>query len=196
MTITSHKDRLVDTFQNFVSAQQMADKARSEMHSIIASLPDENTAEEIVAPSTPPGCRPTMIYQHNDRCREKPAPSSTREGNTSNRPVLTAAIWQPDVGEPEPFTTPTVEEKPKKARAKRTSEDDIRKAVKLVFDDEDMTQKRAEIVCGLPPGTLSRRKGMQIMEQYRKAWGTPTRVEGERGARRKDVEDANKYENR
>jgi hypothetical protein len=72
----------------------------------------------------------------------------------------------------------------------------LRKAVKLLFDDEDMTQKRAEIACNLPPGTLSRRKGKQIMDGYRKAWGTPNRLEGERGVRRKDVEDGNKYVNR
>jgi len=94
-----------------------------------------------------------------------------------------------------PPSEAVIENKPKKARAKRASETDIRKAVKLVYD-ENLTQKEAEIACNLPLGTLSRRKGKQIMEAYRKAWGRPNRVEGERGVRRRNVEDGNRYEKR
>jgi len=43
---------------------------------------------------------------------------------------------------------------------------------------------------------LSKGKGKQIMDGYRKEWGTPTNVKGQRGVRRKDVEKANRYENR
>jgi hypothetical protein len=107
-----------------------------------------------------------------------------------DRPVLVKAA-QSDVVVP----VPLVEAKPKKTRAKRTSEADIRKAVKLVFD-EDLSQKEAEIVCDIPTGSLSKGKGKQIMDGYRKEWGTPTSVTGQRGARKKDVEKANRYENR
>ena len=190
MTIASHKDLLVDTLNEWDIAQQMANKRRSDMHRIIAGLPDGNEAED-AAPLTPPRDR---LCRQNDRCCEKQIPLTAWEERAKNRPVVITSP-QPDVVAVKPPARPTVEEKPKKTKAKRTCEADIRKAVKLVYD-ENLTQKEAEIVCGLPPGTLSRRKGKQIMDGYRKAWGTPNRVEGERGARRKDMENANKYENR
>jgi len=198
MTITSQND-LFTTFHEWTTSQQTAlDTQSTLLHRIITALPDGDEPGVASNLPTPYNSRPLVTHpHHNGECTEKQTshtPPEITGDSRQNRPVVVKAP-QSDDTEPEPFATPTVEEKPKKARAKRTSEADIRKAVKLVFDDEDMTQKRAEIVCGLPPGTLSRRKGMQIMEQYRKAWGTPTRVEGERGARRKDVEDANKYEN-
>ena len=162
MTTASHKDLLFAKFQEFDTAQQRADRARSEMHCIIGSFPSGATPEVGTAPMT-----------------------------RSNRPLVITSP-QPDVVEAAP---PPAEAKPKKTRAKHVSEADIRKAVKLVFD-EDLTQKEAEILCNLPPGTLSRRKGKQIMDGYRKEWGTPTSITGQRGARRKDVEKANRYENR
>ena len=199
MTTASQND-LFTAYQEWATSRQMESEVHSKlMHRIITALPGSD--EPGVASNLPTPCngRPFVIHPHqNGECTEKQTPRTSPEitgDSRRNRPVLVKAP-QSDDAESEPFATPTVEEKPKPKRAKRVSETDIRKAVKLVFDDEDMTQKRAEIVCGLPPGTLSRRKGMLIMEQYRKAWGTPTRVEGERGARRKDVEDANKYENR
>ena len=105
-----------------------------------------------------------------------------------NRPVLVKAS-QSDV------VAPTIETKPKRTRRPRTCEADIRKAVKLVFD-EDLSQKEAEIACDIPTGSLSKGNGKQIMDGYRKEWGTPTRVAGQRGVRRKNVENANRYENR
>jgi hypothetical protein len=81
------------------------------------------------------------------------------------------------------------EQKPKKTRVKRVSESDIRKAVKLVYD-ENMTQKEAERACNLPRGTLSRNKGKGIMAQYRKEWGTPATFSTQNGVSRKEQEKA------
>jgi hypothetical protein len=56
-----------------------------------------------------------------------------------------------------------------------------------------MSQKDAETACILPHGTLSRRKGKEIMSQYRKEWGTPTTLDAQRGVRRQDLEKALLY---
>ena len=106
-----------------------------------------------------------------------------------NRPVVTATP-QPDNIDSEPI--PTTDQKPKDKRAKRACEADIRRAVKLVFD-ENVTQKEAEIMCNLPLGTLSRRKGKQIMEQYLKEWGKPTRIDVPPKVNRKEAENAFQY---
>jgi len=114
--------------------------------------------------------------------------------NASNRPVLNSAATPPSVADSTnaaDFQVPTqrsaAKEKPKKARAKRTSEADIRKAVKLVYD-ENLTQKEAEKECHLPQGTLSKSKGKEIMAEYRKRWGTPTMINSQRGVSRKELE--------
>jgi len=99
---------------------------------------------------------------------------------------------RPEVTSSKLSSEPVAEKKPKKTRAKRAHESDIRKAVKLVYD-EDMTQKEAERACNLPTGTLSRRKGKEIMSQYRRDWGTPTIINSQRGISRKELEKALLY---
>ena len=199
MTTTSHKD-LFASLRVWTTSQQTAlDTQSTLLHRIITALPDGNEPGVASNLPTPYNGRPFVIHPlQNGECTEKQTPCTPPVSILEirrDRPVLTAAIQQPDLAKTEPSAKPTAEVKPKKIRAKHASEADIRKAVKLVYD-EDLTQKEAEIVCNLPPGTLSRRKGKQIMDGYRKAWGTPTTVKGQRGARRKDVENANKYENR
>ena len=198
MTTTSHKDLFASLRVWTTSQQTTLDTQSTLMHRIITALLGSD--EPGIASNLPTSCngRSFVIhsYQNGENTEKQTshtAPEITGDSRR-NRPVV-GKTPQSDVAVSEPTPQPTIDQMPKPKRAKRVSETDIRKAVKLVFDDEDMTQKRAEIVCGLPPGTLSRRKGMLIMEQYRKAWGTPTRVEGERGARRKDVEGGNRYEN-
>jgi len=180
-TIVTQKDLFSATFQELIIGQETVERARSKMHSIIGSLPNGEKPEEIRAPST---------TRHNGECCtcQTRRPLLEKGNTTRNRPILTAAM-------PEPSSQPPIETTSKKTRVKRTSEAEIRKAVKLVYD-ENLTQKEAEIACNLPPGTLSRRKGKQIMDGYRKEWGTPTIVKSQRGVRRKDVEDGNRYEKR
>jgi len=207
MTITTYKDQLFSKVNELGIAQQEVDNLRSAIHGIIATLPSETKTEGADAPPTPPTGQAIIIQCRRDGCNKEPAlrfscenhTKERRDHNPEDRPFV---IKPPQLEIPEtklplelPPSEAVIEEKPKKTRAKRTSETDIRKAVKLVYD-ENLTQKEAEIVCNLPPGTLSRRKGKQIMDGYRKEWGRPNRVEGERGVQRKDVEDGNRYEKR
>jgi predicted DNA-binding protein (UPF0251 family) len=86
-----------------------------------------------------------------------------------------------------PPTISVAKKKPLKTRGKRISDTDIRKAIKLVYD-ENITQKEAEKRCQLPRGTLSKPKGKEIMAEYRQTWGTPTMFNTQHGVSRKELE--------
>ena len=164
------------------------------MHCIIAGLPGVEEPVEIDAPRTSSRNRPIIAHRQNDECCERQMSCSlpeTNERNITKRPVL-IKVSQPEVADSRPPSPPIFEKKPKKTRAKRASESDIRQAVKLVYD-EDMAQKEAERACNLPRGTLSRRRGKQIMAQYRKDWGTPTIINSQRGVSKKELEKAFLY---
>jgi len=197
MTIASSKDLLFTTFEEYDTAQQRAGMARSKMHCIIASLPDEIKPENIGAPSASCVIEPTIALSQNDRYCAKQAlrPLLETECRAKDRPVVRVTAPQSVVADVQSVflstgeSKPAAEKKAKKTRAKRVSEVDIRKAVKLVYD-EDITQKEAENACRLPRGTLSKRKGKEIMSQYRREWGTPTIIDTQRGVSRKDLEKA------
>ena len=192
MTTLLQKDLLFTKLQEFDSAQQAVDRTRSEMHCIIAALPDT-----IDAPMTPRegrrGC------QQGDGHRKTDSRCSLLENSCGDsrksRPVVAMprqSVTADSKSDIEPLVEKFklhAEQKPKKTRVKRVSESDIRKAVKLVYD-ENMTQSEAERACNLPPSTLSRRKGKEIMSQYRKEWGTPATVDAQRGVSRKTLEQA------
>jgi len=197
----SHKDLLFTTFEEFNTAQRQANKARSDMHCIIATLPDEEKPAAADALPMPHRNRPIVACDQRGENNEKQMSYVLSEysARRRNRPVI---IVPPNVTETEsvinaepsvkPLSTPTSGETPKKVRQKRVSEANIRKAIKLVYD-ENVTQKEAEKLCNLPIGTLSRRKGKEIMAQYRKNWGTPTTIDAQRGASRKELENAFLY---
>jgi len=201
MTITSQKDLLFSTFQEFDIAQQTVDRTRSQMHCIIAALPNEESQQTIPLPLQSYRNRPTL-----EKClitgseKQTSCPSLKNNGNSQkSRPVVMHETAQTDIPDSKLVSRPTSENtksaadvKPKQVRAKRVSESDIRKAVKLVYD-ENMTQREAEKACNLPPGTLSRRKGKQIMTQYRQDWGTPTMIDSQHGVSRKELEKALRY---
>ena len=194
MTIASQKDVLFAKMQEFDMAQRTVDRVRSEMHCIIAALPNERNPHEIGTPLTIHGGQ-VILHPQNKGDVEKRTPSSPSEcsrDNRQNRPFV-VVVPKLDMVDPKPPIPPATVEKSRKTRAKRASESEIRKAIKLVYD-ENVSQREAEITCKLPLGTLSRRKGKQIMEQYRKEWGTPTQVGCAAGVRRKDVESAFIYD--
>jgi len=107
---------------------------------------------------------------------------------------------QQEAAEKEPPPTPPAGTKPKKTR-KRTKEADIRKAVKLFFDsantDNPLTQEQAEKVAIIPQGSLSKGRGKDILEEYTKEIAKISRkIDTPNGVRRKEIENANRYENR
>jgi len=192
--MSSQKDQLLVKFQEFDIAQQTLDRTRSEMHCIIAALPSEKQSKGNAIPPASRGDRPFVIHPLNVGC-EKPMPphiiGNKEDYDRRDHPV--DRVPQPDDPELFPFAKPpVVKEKSKQTRAKRVCEADIRKAVKLIYDD-NLTQKEAETICGLPLGTLSRRKGKQIMEGYRKEWGTPHSLNSLNGVSRKELEKALRF---
>jgi len=204
MTYLSLKDKLFTTMEEYVAVQQTANRKRSEMHSIIASLPDGETPdgkkpEKIGTPLTAGENGQTIIPLQEGNGREYRTIHSLPDDrmlNASNRPVLNNAATPPSVADFQvPTPRPAAKERPKKTRAKRTCEADIRKAVKLVFD-ENIAQNEAEKTCHLPQGTLSKSKGKKIMEEYRKKWGTPTMINSQRGVSRKELEKSFRYEDK
>jgi len=74
--ITSQKDQLFTTLHEFTSAQQRADKARSDMHCIIAALPDEEKPRDTGTPITPSG-----------NARERPVVTPTLPGVAEVEPI-------------------------------------------------------------------------------------------------------------
>jgi hypothetical protein len=195
MTALSPKDQLLTKLHEWDAARQKASRACSEMHGIIAALPDREVPIEIGTSLA--GCvsMSSVACPQNDRCCEEQLTHSLPEKHRRNRPVVVA----PSQADSKPVSKPaavistsTSESKPKKPRAKRAQESDIRKAVKLVYD-ENIPQKEAEKACNLPQGTLSRRKGKEIMTQYRKDWGTPTKIDSQHGVSRKELEKALRY---
>ena len=191
MATASYKDKLLDKFQEFDIAQQTLDRTRSEMHCIIAALPGENKPKEITISSAHFRERPIVIKHQNDGESGKPVPPHmlrNLDEDEWKRPVVITS--EPDSTESNRDLEP---DRPKKTRAKRVSEADIRKAIKLVYDD-NLTQKQAEKMCNLPHGTLSRRKGKRVMEEYRKEWGTPTSLYSQHGVSKKELEKAFLYD--
>ena len=174
MTVVSQKDLLFAKSHEFEIAQQTVDRVRSEMLCIIATLPDGGKSND-------ERCEKQMFFPVLEKVRD----------SRKNRPVVVMTP-QSDALVSEQSSTSATKETPKKTRSKRATESDIRKAVKLVYD-ESLKQKEAEIVCNLPIGTLSRRKGKQIMEQYLKEWGKPTRIDVPPKVRRKEAENAFRY---
>ena len=222
MTTASHKNQLfvklqeLDTaHQEKMSAQQKADKARSDLHCIIATLPGdgelprEAKTEETRTPlassvSRPIITRPVIQQQHGDEEQTSSLlldnlVKRNRLHNPKDRPVVIKTPQQ-EAAEKEPPPTPPAGTKPKKTR-KRTKEADIRKAVKLFFDsantDSPLTQEQAEKAVKIPQGVLSKGKGKDILEEYIKEISRLSRrIDAPNGVRRKAVEDANRYENR
>jgi hypothetical protein len=76
-----------------------------------------------------------------------------------------------------------------KSRAKRTCDSDLRKAAKLVYD-ENKTQFESEKIVGIPQGSLSKGKGEEIMLEYQKILGgKPTKIEKGKARDRRQIED-------
>jgi len=201
MTSLSLKNKLFATLEEYDAVQRTANRKRSEMHRIIAALPDGETPDD----KKPEGVDIPLAADENGQTISSLQESKERgyqtihswpeerRFNASNRPVLNSAAVPPSATDSPnadfqvPAQRSVEKERPKKARAKRTCEADIRKAVKLVYD-ENISQKEAEQKCHLPQGTLSKSKGKEIMAEYRKRWGTPTMINSQRGVSRKELE--------
>jgi len=202
-TIVTHKDQLIVAVNEWDTAQKTAHKARHHLHCIIAALPDgepEVTNNRMVMPDWD---RPLVIHPHQNGATTEKQTSRTPPKSIleirRNRPVVTAAIQHPDVATTEPAPKPTVDQKPKPKRAKRVSETDIRRAVKLFVDgmntDSPLTQKQAEKAAGIPQGALSKGKGKEILDNCMRAMSRiAPRIAVPAGARRKAVEDATVYD--
>jgi len=171
------------------------------MHRIITALPDRESKE--VSAQSAPYSRPVVLHPHqHSECADKHTPHSPPESILEirrNRPVLTAAIQQPEVAKTELSAKPTVEDKPKQTRGKHVSESDIRIAVKLFVDsmntDSPLSQRQAEKAAGIPQGALSKGKGKEILDDcMRDVSRISPRIAVPTGIRRKAVEDATVYD--
>jgi hypothetical protein len=167
------------------------------MHRIITALPDGEPKAVGILP-TPCRGRPFVIHPHqNGECMEKQTPRTPPESigdGLGKRPVLVKAP-EPDDADSEPTPKPTVDQKPKPKRAKRASEADIRRAVKLFVDgmntDSPLTQKQAEKAAEIPQGALSKGKGKEILDDcMRDVSRISPRIALPAGVRRKAVKDA------
>jgi uncharacterized coiled-coil protein SlyX len=151
MTPASHKDLLLFKFQEFVSAHQTADRARSDMHCIIAELPGGEKTDE---PSKPEESKQTAACSH---CENQTFYSLMESGvNTRNRPIVTKTL-KPDTIDPEPVT----DSKPvSKSVARRMSSLEKRAAIQeaLIYHaaNPHLTQEQIAIHHGLEPKALSR----------------------------------------
>ena len=137
MTTASQND-LFTAYQEWATSRQMESEVHSKlMHRIITALPDDD--EPGVASNLPTPCngRSFVIHPHqNGECTEKQTPRTPPEitgDSRRNRPAVVKTP-QSDDAVSEPTPQPTIDQMPKPKRAKRTSEADIRKAVKLVFE--------------------------------------------------------------
>ena len=127
------------------------------------------------------------------------------DGESSSLPLKNRRHDRPVVVKPtqsdtaEEMALSTVAEKPKKKRAERTKEIDLRKAAKLfvdgMFSDNPITQGQAEKAAGIPAGALSKGKGKEILAEFMKAVARISRrIDTPNGTRRKEIENANVYD--
>ena len=201
MTTASRND-LFTVYQEWAATRKMESEVHSKlMHRIITALPDGEPRVDSTLP-TPYRGRPFVIPPHqNGECVAKQTPCTPQKSivdRQQNRPALLTTS-QPDLADSEPMPKPTVAQKPKPKRAKRASEADIRRAVKLFIDsantDSPLTQKQAEKAAGIPQGALSKGKGKEILDNCMKDVSRiAPRIVVPDGVRRKDVENATFYD--
>ena len=135
MTIASHKDLLVDTLNEWDTAQQTANKRRSDMHRIIAALPEE--AGTPLAPAVP-----------SQKSTQRPV--LDKSGGAKDRPVLTMAP-QPEIVEAKSTSKPATKRMSpleKKAR--------IQEALLYRQKNSHLTLEQVAVQHGLEPKALSR----------------------------------------
>jgi len=199
MTIASHKDLLLTTCQEWADSRQTEAEAHTKlMYSLIAALPDGEKTGEVNTLPPPHKSRPVVIHPHQNGgytgIHTPHTPPASIVDCRQNRPVVIKASYLDDVdSEPKPPLDP----KPK--RAKRASEADIRKAVKLFVDsmntDTPLTQKQAEKAAGIPQGALSKGKGREILDNcMQEISRISPRIAVPTGVRRKEVENATVYD--
>jgi len=201
MTITSQKD-LFTAYQEWATTRQMESEVHLKlMHRIVTALPDGEPKVDSILPTDYRG-RPFVDPPHqNGECVATQIPYPQQKSiveRKHNRPMLITTP-QPDDADSEPMPKPTVVQKPNPKRAKRTSEADIRRAVKLFVDsvntDSPLTQKQAEKAAGIPQGALSKGKGKKILDDCMKDLSRiAPRIVVPAGVRRNEVENATVYD--
>ena len=146
-TIAAQTDLLIGKMHEWDTGQRMADRARSEMHCIIAALPGEARQGEVGTPPTPHG--------------NEWAPHSLWEsrGNARNRPVVVPTA-PPEVVRVEPL--PTSVPKPKTSKSSATRMNSLEKKARiqeaLLYRKENphLTLEQAATHLGLEIKALSR----------------------------------------
>ena len=174
MTITSHKEQLLTRFQEFVIAQQelttvqqTMNQKRSEMHCIIAALPDEETSDgekpEVTDTSNAAYENAPTIARHQDAGSCENQTYGRLDHNSRdprNRPFL---IVQPqsDVFESEPLSSqqapPQLAVRPKTKRLSPSEKKaKIQEALVFCMENPHLTLMQVAIQHGLEPKALSR----------------------------------------
>jgi hypothetical protein len=167
MTTLLQKDLLLIKAQEWGTANKIIGKVHSEMYGIITALPDGESSS----------------LPLKNRRHDRPVVVKPTQSDTVDVAVLSTAA-----------------EKPKKKRAERTKEDDLRKAAKLfvdgMFSDDPLTQGQAERAAGIPAGALFKGKGKEILAELMNAASRVSRrIDTPNGTRRKEIENANVYDN-
>ena len=152
MTNTSRKDLLFTRLQELTTGQQIVDRARSDMHCIIATLPDKVTQEEIGTPPTPCGNEQAHLSSLESR------------NNIRNRPVVITT--PPEVIEVEPVPKPILKPNAPKPSTKRMKplEKKARTQEAMIYHAEHphLTQEQVAIQYGLERRALSREHARKI----------------------------------
>jgi len=189
-------------FQEWTTAQQVADGAHSEVLSnIIATLLVVEKPREVRDRVMPPQNRPFVIHScQNGQLTKEPIPNLLPENSKDsrkNRPLVIPS-WQADAAEPSP-AQPMADEKPTKKKTKHASESDLRKAIKLYIDsmntDSPLTQRQAASAVGISSNALSRGRGQGMLEESLQAvTKISPKIPTPTGVRRQAVENATVFD--
>jgi len=172
MTIAAQTDLLIVKMNEWDTGHRMADKARSDMHCIIATLPGTEKPSgkmpgDIGVPPTPYESGQTITHPQRDACGTKQTLRPLLESTSvskKNRPVLAVTAPQPNVADTRVISKPPSKPRPASSRRMNAMEKraKIQEAILYHAANPHLTQKQVAVQHGLEPKSLSRQYAKKL----------------------------------